>query len=755
MSIKSNYYFSLKFLVLFIISVFTSEQSFAKESITNYLYNNGYYSASIHSLKKELIFTKSIRKRVDIYYHIASSYYGMSFVEDYKKYVDSAYQLAHKEKDFSYLDEVKYGISMIRYYNFEVQPLKSLEIYASIYPKLHKNDPFRNSILWISLYQSYATTRRNDGSDYPLMNAYYDSAYILIKKQKLLNTIYEVNYCKSRGNISLDRCGSVKESTYYKEAIKYYEKGLSILKKQRIDNYPVKIGFYCLEGLASYMHGDLSTSKDYFNKAYLDIERTNDRHYNLNDLKSIYLNVYNWSTFPISVLYQKDKNITIIKEHLERLKKTIKQYHSYSIQNKDIDISIFTDIYGYSPYNSMVSCYYYLYESTKNKAYIDSAFYYGEMNKTQWSPLKLSIQELKKNVQKSISKGNIIIQYGEFGFVHSNYLYAIVISKKGSFFINLGKETEIKNNYFDFEKWEYSKFSIQSFKLYRDVFHPLERYFHHSPNKIIVNKTPFLDNISLESLIIDTTKTSKQKPFLFFKYPLFVQPSFRYYNEKNNFEPIKYSCLIQPSYDKTKAQIRFSGKMLKEFILDNQIDIVPFKSKKPNLILVAAHCSSQSHRVDNAFVDLGKNTLSIKDVCKMKFNSKLAVLALCDGGLGQQISAGSNFSLASSFLMSGVESCLYSNWKLDDKIASELIASFLSKIRNGKEKDIALREAKTEYLKNVVSEDGFNPIYWSGLNVMGNVAPIEIERNEITWWKVFISILLFLVLAFKIKKHLQ
>jgi len=749
-------YYQFNFLLLFFICFCYSNGAISQESGTNNLYNQGYYTSSIHSLKKELNSTNHDRKRVEIYYRIANSYYGMSFVEDYKKYIDSAYQLAQQKKDFSYLDEVKYGIAMIRYYNFEIKPVKSLEIYSAIYPLFHKKDPRRASKLWVSLYQNYATIRRNYAFDYKLMNAYYDSAYVLMKKHKLLNTIHEVHYCKSRGNINLDRSYPDADPIFYSEAIRYYERGLSIIEKQGINNYPIKIGFHCLEGLSSYMRGELRASKVYFDKAYQDIEDSKDKEYLTNDLKSIYLNVYNWSTFPISVLYQKDKDISIIKEHLERLRGTLSAYQSFSSKNKDIDISVFMDIYAYSPFNSMVSCYYYLYEKTKNTAYIDSAFYYGEMNKTQWSPLNVSLKELKKEARKSIAKGNVIIQYGEFGFVHSNYLYAIVLSQKGSFFLNLGKLTDIKNNYFDFNKWDYKKYAGQSSTLYEAIFKPLEPFFHSSPNKIIVNKNPFFANVSLESLIVDSTYTSEQKPFLFFKYPISNQPSFRLYSENKNTRSLNKVCLIQPKYDKrNKAQIRFSGKMFKQFVLENEMKLVSFDNKKQDLILVAAHCYSQTHRVDNAFIDMGKNTLSIRDVCKMNFNSKLAILAFCDGGVGQQISAGSNFSLASSFLMSGVASCLYSIWKLDDKIGSEVIASFLKRMEKGEEKDVALRGAKKEYLENVTTEEGLNPIYWAGLNVIGNVAPIQIQNSDISLWKIGIAILLFLLLGYRIKKYLQ
>jgi len=752
--LHKNYYqlksFLLIFLCFFCINIVTSQ-----ESITNQLYKNGYYTSSIQSLKKELKFTKLKRKRVEIYYHIAHSYYGMFFVEEYKKYVDSAYQLAQKQKDFSYLDEVEYGIAKMRYYNFEIKPEKSLEIYAVIYPLFHKHDPYRNSVLWISLYQNIATTRRNTGFEYHLMNAEYDTTYLLLKKHNLLNTIHEVNYCKARGNMNLDRVHQTSLPIYYDQAIKFYEKGLAILSEKGNQNYPMEIAFHCLEGLVSYMGGKIDLSKVYYDKAFVDIEISKTKMYQPNDSKSIYLNVCNWSTFTMSLVYLKYKEITLIKEQLVRLKKSIKLYQSYSQKNKDVDISVFTDIYNYSPYNSIVSCYYYLYKKTNNNVYIDSAFYYGEMNKSQWNVFNRSFTQLKKAKNEFVKNGNIIVQYGEFGFYHHTYLYAIVFSKKGSFFMKLGKESEINSLKFDFMNWKYNDFREKSNKLYAIVFKPLEKCFHEKPTKIIINKSRLIVGFSLESLITDTRKTLREQPFLFFKYPLYNQPSFRSYFIKTSFEPLENACLITPNYvEKNKAQIRFSGNVLKNFVNKSEMNVVSLKSRKHDLLLIAAHCSPGNHRVDNAYIDLGKKSLSIKDVCQMKLNSKLAVLAFCDGGAGQSIS-GSSFSMASSFLMSGVESCLYSIWKLDDKIGSEVIASFLERLKKGEQKDVALRAAKKEYLDNVTSEEGYNPIYWAGLNMVGNIAPIQIQNSDISLWKIGIAILLFLLLGYRIKKYLQ
>ena len=129
-------------------------------------------------------------------------------------------------------------------------------------------------------------------------------------------------------------------------------------------------------------------------------------------------------------------------------------------------------------------------------------------------------------------------------------------------------------------------------------------------------------------------------------------------------------------------------------------------------------------------------------------------MAVCDGGVGQTISSGSSFSIASAYLFSGASSCVYSNSVLDDKVGAEILADFLERLKTGEMKDWALRNAKLAYLQNVTSEEGYNPIYWAGLQVMGDVSSVEIGKSYVIWYCI-VGLTLLVGLGFIIKRRLR
>jgi CHAT domain-containing protein len=198
------------------------------------------------------------------------------------------------------------------------------------------------------------------------------------------------------------------------------------------------------------------------------------------------------------------------------------------------------------------------------------------------------------------------------------------------------------------------------------------------------------------------------------------------------------------------SSIHFTKDAFSNWVYKNKLKQTTANSKKSDLQLIAAHASPGDHRVDNAYLDKGYSQLSINNICKRRIQNKLTILAVCDGGNGQSISHGSSFSLASAFLFSGAKSCVYSESKLDDRIGASLITSYLKRLENGEQKDWALRNAKLDYLKKVTSEEGYNPIYWAGLQVMGEVSPVSIGGQSNDWiWFVVLLLLIGIGLVFR------
>ena len=739
-------------LLLFCFSFFISLNAFALESETHYWYTHGFYTKSIHSLRTELKTSNSPEKKSRLYYDIAYSYYAMLFVEDYKKQLDSANYFAAKKKNFSIEDKVEYAIGLIRYYNYEVKPQESLAIYKKIYPEFHRLDPQRNSILWIKLFQNIATTRRNLDANYVQMNAEYDSAYYLIQKHHLENTIYELDYCKSRGNMNLDRVNPTSDKLYYQEAIYFFKKAIQILKCNNPLNLPVKTGFYNSLGLVSYMKSELEISNAYYDSAYATLLQIKNHHGN--DFQGASLNTFNLSTLTRNLLFKKTKNIRLIRDQLQKLKSLVPIYELYSKKNVDVDLRVFTDMYGYSPYNAMVSCCNNLYLKTGKKHFLDSSFYYAEINRTQWVKNSITFSSFYKKLDELFAKNYVLIQYGEYGFLHNKYAYAIVKSNLGSTYVNLGKITTLNLDKLNEATWNTASLKLHS-EVYFRFFKPLEKYFPKNVRKVLITKSAFLDKVNLESLLTDSVISKMNRSFLLYKYPIFTQPSFRLFSEKSNGK-IRTVNTIFPNYIDSKAlsNIHFTKDVFTNWVFTNKLKKIPSPNENADLRLIAAHASSGSHRVDQAYLDKGLSKLSIRRICKRRTPNNLTILAVCDGGVGQTISSGSSFSIASAYLFSGASSCVYSNSVLDDKVGAEILADFLERLKNGEMKDWAIRNAKLAYLQNVTSVEGYNPIYWAGLQVMGDVSPVEIGKSYVIWYCI-VGLTLLVGLGFIIKRGLR
>jgi hypothetical protein len=269
--------------------------------------------------------------------------------------------------------------------------------------------------------------------------------------------------------------------------------------------------------------------------------------------------------------------------------------------------------------------------------------------------------------------------------------------------------------------------------------------------------------LSFESLTTDTTGELSKLPFLFSTYNIIQQPSITDALGKNK-QATKYGdniTLFSPDYSKSEhSNIKFTRQLFYNFAKNKHVKSFNINQTPNELLFVSAHCKSDFNSIDNSYIALPDSNLSISEICNSSIPNKLTVLAMCDAGNGQNICGAGNFSFSSAFLMAGAESCLFNLWKQDDKTASVLLSYFLENLALGQAKDDALRNAKINYLKNAKSTEELKPIYWAGLQITGNLEPIEVTNLMQSsffsnYWYLLIGILLIVAgIIFKIKRKL-
>lgn len=131
--------------------------------------------------------------------------------------------------------------------------------------------------------------------------------------------------------------------------------------------------------------------------------------------------------------------------------------------------------------------------------------------------------------------------------------------------------------------------------------------------------------------------------------------------------------------------------------------------------------------------------------------SPMIVLSSCNSGAGTLYSGEGLMSLARSFILAGASSVVRTAWEVNDDAGSEIITKFYRHLAGGKNKDEALKLAKTEFMKS--SPPAFSdPYYWAAYEVLGDNGPVR--RNNITFVTIVtISILAFIITYFYLRRR--
>ena len=723
-------------LILIIIQLLCFGLFAQTKPLNDSLFINGSYFEAINKYTVQLTKEKSNFIKAQLFQKIAECYYYTSYHENFKSYCDSSqkYYTKHFKKETIY--DVEYQINLIRYYNFLIKAKEAYNIGLKAKRDLLKYPKTK----YYKLYEVIGTNYRNYGGVYKAMVLQFDSAYYYLKTTNLLNTFDEVIYCRARANMELDL---IKENDtlflHYKNANIYYDKGISILKKIAPNNYAQLLVFYCLKGLSANMAYKYEISDAMFTKAYNQIQK-NKTLSDFRNIQAVYLNIINWSSWTTNALFDKTKNINYKYEQLNKLLIAEKQYKAFAVNNKIKAVNLFKDTYNYAPYNSIVSCFYDIYKHTNNITYIDSALKYAELNKSQWNKSTLRINELNKNISSFTNDTSVVIHYSEIGFRGYKKIYAILYLKNKKHFIELPSITNDQEfpSYYDNTKISQQQYNKLSYNFYLKLFNPLETILPLKVKNILLIPSGTFSYINFEGIITDTVSNFKTIPFLLKKYNIIQQPSLSLFfnSNKTSNSVINTVSLLCPNYNNSSySNIKYTSNLFNTWSSSFNTSTFDLTKKSNGILLVSAHCKSNVDNGDLSYIQLPDSNLSIGSICEANLSNKLTILAMCDGGFGENVKGSGNYNFSSAFMMAGSECCLYSIWKLEDKTASIIIADFLKNLEKGQSKDMALRNAKLTYLKNANSEEEYRPMYWASLQLVGNINPIIFKtKTSIYWW---------------------
>jgi len=130
---------------------------------------------------------------------------------------------------------------------------------------------------------------------------------------------------------------------------------------------------------------------------------------------------------------------------------------------------------------------------------------------------------------------------------------------------------------------------------------------------------------------------------------------------------------------------------------------------------------------------LEDNSLRAFEIYNLNLDSELTALTACETGKPAYQPGEGMVSLAHAFNYAGSHSLVTGLWPIDEQASAAILNTFYDALGQGHSKDRALRLAKLDYLKNA-SGRTVHPQYWAGLIVMGEAAPVPLNRGKGFWW---------------------
>ncbi|MBL4650984.1 MAG: CHAT domain-containing protein, partial [Aureispira sp.] len=145
---------------------------------------------------------------------------------------------------------------------------------------------------------------------------------------------------------------------------------------------------------------------------------------------------------------------------------------------------------------------------------------------------------------------------------------------------------------------------------------------------------------------------------------------------------------------------------------------------------------------------LEDNFLQAHEIAHLNLNADLVVLSACETGYGKFEQGEGVISLARSFMYAGTPSLVVSLWQVNDQSTAHIMSYFYQNIADGLPKDVALRQAKLEYLK-IAKDIAAHPAFWSAFIQLGDASSIIISRKKVySPWTIGLGVLTVLALGF-------
>ncbi|MEO6547359.1 MAG: CHAT domain-containing tetratricopeptide repeat protein [Ferruginibacter sp.] len=322
-------------------------------------------------------------------------------------------------------------------------------------------------------------------------------------------------------------------------------------------------------------------------------------------------------------------------------------------------------------------------------------------------------------------------------------------------FLKYCSDKDVLNN-----RMNYKSFISVSNKLYKMLFEPL----HVPAGRVVICSDDFL--IPFDALYSD----GEGKNFLINNYIFSYAYSatsllkqFTSYRSKGNFvgfAPVNFeqALHLNPLLNSATALFKSANNYSRTLLFTNK------EATKDNFIKhignytvanVFSHASADSTQ-NEPLLYMQDGSINLSELQLLnKPATQLVELSACQTNVGKNASGEGIYSLARGFASAGIPSVSATLWKADEDMIYKVSAKFNEYLAGGMSKDMALHQAKLDYLKNNEGSDKLMPYYWANMILIGNTTPLALTRG-ISWWWIagsFVAVIFLSVIIIKWKRR--
>lgn len=348
-----------------------------------------------------------------------------------------------------------------------------------------------------------------------------------------------------------------------------------------------------------------------------------------------------------------------------------------------------------------------------------------------------------REIQKDLLPGQAVVNY----YGGRNQLFGLYIDQDTSLFFQLSDDyPAVKKAVQDFRDSieKEVKLDQTTFQLYlsagRTLYQQLIQPFAHQLSEIdqlVIIPDQLLDPVPFEALLseeVDAKDFSfKSLPYLLHQVQIVYTSAWKVYQAnqqkiQTDFSNTSIGFWTTPELSTVNGLEVIEKSIQASF--GNNYEVFSqhkggkrlFSQQHPqfDILHLLLHASSNRlNRYDNK-IEFGRDEdekVYGFELYKEKFQAKLAVLASCESATGAPQSGEGTFSLARSFIQSGIPEIVAAQFLIPQTTTGPLLSYFYQHLGNGYGTAASLHRAKIDFLKHTTKERHAYPRFWAGMVV--------------------------------------